>query len=81
MSDTMINMELVYADLLTPGQLMEGDLIEIDLDIVEVISIKDDSSGDNYEVTYRNDFGEQDIFTCTYEHVFKLYVMIESYSE
>ena len=70
-------MELVYADLLTPGQLMEGDLVEIDGVIVDVVSIEDDATGDNYTITYRNDHGEEDVFECNYEHVFKLYVFIE----
>ena len=73
----MIDMELVYADLLTPSQLLDGDLIKIDTDIVEVISVKDDSSGDNYTITYRNDFGEQDEYLCNYEEMFNLYVFVE----
>lgn len=81
MSDTIANMELVYADLLMPGQLMDGDLIEIDFDVVEIISIEDDATGDNYTITYRNDYGEEDTYLCTHEHMFKLYVMIESDDE
>lgn len=77
MTATIANMELVYADLLTPGQLMEDDLIEIEGVIVDVVSIQDDSTGDNYTITYRNDYGEEDVFECDYEHVFKLYVFIE----
>jgi hypothetical protein len=77
MSVTMNPMELVYADLLTPGQLMEDDLVDIDGSIVDVISIEDDATGDNYTIIYRNEYGEEDIFLCDYEHVFKLYVFIE----
>jgi hypothetical protein len=77
MPDTINAMELVYADLLTPGQLMEDDLVEIEGVIVDVISIEDDATGDNYTITYRNEYGEQDVFECNYEHVFKLYVFIE----
>jgi hypothetical protein len=77
MSDTINSMELVYADLLTPSQLMENDLVEIEGVIVDVISIEDDATGDNYTITYRNDYGEEDVFICDYEHVFKLYVFIE----
>lgn len=77
MTATIANMELVYADLLTPGQLMEDDLIEIEGVIVDVVSIQDDATGDNYTITYRNDYGEEDVFECDYEHVFKLYVFIE----
>ena len=77
MTATMENMKFVYADLLTPSQLMEGDLINIDNEIVEVISVVDDSTGDNYTVTYRNDYGEEEEHVCTYEDMFKLYVFID----
>jgi hypothetical protein len=77
MTDTMKTMELVYADLLTPNQLMEGDLIKIDGDIVEVVSVYDDATGDNYTVTHRNEYGEEYEYTCTYEEVFRFYVFVE----
>jgi hypothetical protein len=77
MSDTIKLMELVYADLLTPGQLMQDDLVEIEGVIVDVVSIEDDATGDNYTITYRNEYGEEDVFECNYEHVFKLYVFVE----
>ena len=77
MTDTIKAMELVYADLLTPSQLMEDDLVEIEGVIVDVVSIEDDATGDNYTITYRNEYGEEDIFECNYEHVFKLYVFVE----
>ena len=77
MTATMETMKFVYADLLTPSQLMEGDLINIDNDIVEVISIVDDATGDNYTITYRNDYGEEEEYLCTYEDMFKLYVFVD----
>lgn len=77
MTATMENMKFVYADLLTPNQLMEGDLINIDNDIVEVISVVDDATGDNYTITHRNDFGEEEETFCTFEDMFKLYVFID----
>ena len=77
MSDTMTDMKFVYADLLTPSQLMEGDLINIDNDIVEVISVVDDPTGDNYTITHRNEYGEEEETLCTYEDMFKLYVFID----
>ena len=77
MTATMANMKLVYADLLTPSQLMEGDLINIDNDVVEVISIVDDARGDNFIITHRNDFGEEEETHCTYEDMFKLYVFVD----
>ena len=77
MTATMETMKFVYADLLTPSQLMEGDLINIDNEIVEVISVVDDATGDNYTITYRNDYGEDEEYFCTYEDMFKLYVFID----
>ena len=77
MTDTIKTMELVYADLLTPSQLMEDDLVEIEGVIVDVVSIEDDATGDNYTITYRNDYGEEEEHVCTYEDMFKLYVFID----
>jgi hypothetical protein len=77
MAATMKTMELSYADLLKPAQLMEGDLINIDMDIVEVIKIEDDATGDNYIITHRNEFGEQEEYFCNYETMFELYVFVE----
>jgi hypothetical protein len=77
MTATMKTMELVYADLLTPNQLMEGDLIKIDGDLVEVVSVSDDATGDNYTITHRNEYGEEYEYTCTYEEVFRFYVFVE----
>jgi hypothetical protein len=77
MADTMKTMQFVYADLLTPAQLMVGDLINVDDDIVEVLSVIDDASGDNYIITHRNDFGETSETACTFEDMFKLYVFID----
>ena len=77
MTATMETMQFVYADLLTPAQLMVGDLINIDDDIVEVVSVVDDATGDNYIITHRNDYGEEEETHCTFEDMFKLYVFIE----
>jgi hypothetical protein len=77
MTATMETMKFVYADLLTPSQLMEGDLINVDNDVVEIISIVDDALGDNYTITHRNDYGEEAETFCTYEDKFQLYVFIE----
>ena len=51
-------MELIKADVLTADALEIGDLISFDDDIVEVISIDVDSTGDIYSVQVSNDFGE-----------------------
>jgi len=77
MTATMKTMKFVYADLLTPSQLMEGDLINIDGDIVEVISVTDDATGDNYTITHKNEYDEVEETFCTYEDMFKLYVFVD----
>ena len=81
MAATMNSMELIFADLLMPNQLMIGDLVEINDEVVEVISIEDDSTGDNYSITHINDYGDEDVFTCNYETVFKLFVYKEDPDE
>jgi hypothetical protein len=77
MSDTMIAMELIHADNLTPDQLMLGDLIKIDNDIVEVIFIESDSTGDNYDIQTQNEFGEKEVTQYAYNDVIALYVFTE----
>ena len=77
MTATINNMELVWADLLTPSQLMEGDLIKIDDEVVEVISVADDATGDNYTITYRSEYDDVEQHDCNYEDMFKLYVYVD----
>ena len=77
MSDTMIAMDLIHADDLTPDQLMVGDLIRIENDIVEVVSIYTDGTGDNYEVETQNEFGEKEIVEFIYTATIPFYVFIE----
>jgi hypothetical protein len=76
-SDTMKTMELIHADTLEPNQLMLGDLIRIDNDIVEVIFIECDSTGDNYDIQTENEFGEKEITQYAYTDLIQLYVFIE----
>jgi hypothetical protein len=77
MSDTMLDMELLHADNITPGQLMIDDLIKIDSDIVQVISIISDSTGDNYDVETQNEFGEKEFTQYAYTDLIPLYVFID----
>jgi hypothetical protein len=78
MSDTMMTMELIHADNLTPDQLMLGDLIKIDDDIVEVIFIESDSTGDNWSVQTKNEFDELEFANYSYTDLIPLYVFIET---
>ena len=77
MSDTMISMELIHADNLTPDQLMLGDLIKTGDDIVEILFIESDSTGDNYDIQTENEFGEKEIVQYAYTDLIPLYVFIE----
>ena len=77
MSDTMISMDLIHADNLAPDQLMLGDLIKVGDDIVEIIFIESDSTGDNYDVQTENEFGEKEITQYSYTDLIPLYVFIE----
>ena len=77
MSATMETMELVNADNLTPDQLMLGDLIKVNNDIVEVIFIESDSTGDNYDVEIENEFGEKEVVQYSYTDLIPFYVFID----
>jgi hypothetical protein len=77
MTVTMNSMELLHADNLTPDQVMLGDLIKIGEDIVEVIFIESDSTGDNYDIQTENEFGEKEITQYAYTDLIPLYVFTE----
>jgi len=77
MSVTMKTMELIHADNLAPDQLMVEDLIRVGEDIVEVMEIESDSLGDNYFITYKDDYGDTDTITFAYTDSIPLFVLIE----
>jgi len=81
MSDTMIAMDLIHVDNLEPDQLMLGDLIKVGDDIVEIIFIESDSTGDNYDVQTENEFGEKEITQYSYTDLIPLYVFIQDDDE
>ena len=74
----MKNMELVWADKLTPGSLMVDDLIKVDDEIIEVVEINSDSTGDNYFIDYLDTYGEPNVTTIAHDAYVDLYVYIES---
>jgi hypothetical protein len=77
MSDTMIAMDLIHADNLTPDQLMLGDLIKTGDDIVEILFIESDSTGDNYDIQTQNEFGEKEVMQYSYTDLIPLYVFLD----
>lgn len=72
----MFSMDLIHADDLTPDQVMLGDLIKVDNDILQVIFIESDSTGDNYDIQTENEFGEKEFVQYSYTDLIPLYVFI-----
>ena len=77
----MIAMDLIHVDNLQPDQLMLGDLIKIGDDIVEILFIESDSTGDNYDVQTENEFGEKEVTQYSYTDLIPLYVFIDDDDE
>ena len=73
----MIDMELIKADTLTADSLEIGDLISYNDEIVEVLFIESDSTGDNYDVQIVNDFGEKEIVQFAFDDAIDWYVPIQ----
>ena len=76
MSDTIISMELIKADTLTVDALEIGDLISYNDEIVEVLFIESDSTGDNYDIEIKNDFGEKEVIQLSFNDEVDWYVYI-----
>jgi hypothetical protein len=77
MTATMINMELKFADTLTPDQLMIEDLIQFGDDIVEVLGIESDATGDVYFISYIDEYGNKDVAEFYHTDLISLYVYVE----
>lgn len=75
MSATMNDMELKKVDILSPGQLMEEDLIMVDDEIVSIVAIDEDA--DNYYIEHVNDFGEREVTTFVYNDTVDLYYFVD----
>ena len=73
----MISMELIKADSLTVDALEIGDLISYNDEIVEVLFIESDSTGDNYDIQIRNDFGEKEVVQFAFDDVVDWYVYLD----
>jgi len=78
MSVTINNMELVWADKLTPGSLMVDDLIKVDGELIEIIDIDSDATGDNYLIDYADVYGERDTITIAHDVYVDLYVYVDA---
>jgi hypothetical protein len=73
MSATMMVMDYEYVDNLSADQLLEGDLIEIDDEVVQVLDIS--PTKDGIVISYENDFGEKEDQEFSDETIFKLFIM------
>ena len=73
----MINMELKFADTLTPDQLMIEDLIQFGDEIVEVLGIESDATGDIYFIAYIDEYGNKDVVEFYHTDLIALYVYVE----
>jgi hypothetical protein len=77
MSATINDMELIKADLLTADSLQIGDLISYNDEIVEITFIECDSTGDNYDIEIKNDFGESEVVQFTFDEEVDWYVYLD----
>ena len=73
MTDTIIGMDYAYVDNLSADQLLEGDLIEIDDEVVQILELN--STKDGIVISYENEFGEKEIQEFSDETIFKLFVI------
>jgi hypothetical protein len=77
MSATMMDMELKFADTLTPDQLMVNDLIAINDEIVELIGIESDGTGTIYTIVYKDEFDEKEVSELKFDEQVSLYVYVD----
>ena len=78
MTVTMNDMELKFADNLTPDQLMVEDLIMVEDECVEVLAIASDETGSVYAVAYKDEFGEKNIVQFQHDEFVSLYVYVDN---
>jgi hypothetical protein len=75
MTDTMMSMELVFADYLLPNQLAEGDLIKIDGQYLTVKKITENKEG--FNLTLTDDFDDEIETFISDDEKIEWYVFIE----
>ena len=71
--DTIVIMDYVKADILTSGQLMVDDCIQIGDEVVSIVEII--SLPDGYTLEVVNDFGERDIIEVAEFQQFNLMML------
>jgi hypothetical protein len=77
MNATIIDMDLIKADSLTVDALEIGDLIGYNDEVVEILFIESDSTGDNYDIEIVNDFGEKEVIQFAFNDEVDWYVYLD----
>lgn len=72
MSATMKTMELIYADLLSPDQLMENDIIKFGGEFLTIKTIT--TVADGYDIETVNDFDEVETIFVSDDSMLNWYV-------
>ena len=75
--DTMKLMDFKSAGLFKVNELLVDDLIKIDDDIVTILDIAEDSTGDIFFIKHENDFGEIEITELEYHDSVELFVITD----
>ena len=70
-------MELLDAGKFKVSELMEDDMIAVDGDVVTILSIEQDGTGDNYFIKHVNDFGEEEIAELNFDSEVSLFVFAQ----
>jgi hypothetical protein len=75
MSDTMMSMELRFADYLLPNQLAEGDLIKLENQYLTVKEISETKEG--YNLVLADDFDDEEEYFILDDTKIEWYVFVE----
>jgi len=75
MSDTMMSMELRFADNLLPNQLVEGDLIKLDEQYLTIKTITETKNG--YHLVLLDDFDDETEYSVLDNQLIEWYVFVE----
>jgi hypothetical protein len=76
MAATIMNMELQKVDILKPSMMMEGDFIDYDGEVVEILSIESDPDQYFWYAEYQNEFGEKDTAKLVDSEYYDWYVHV-----
>lgn len=78
MTDTMIAMEWRIVDRVLVDTLEIGDWIKAAGELVEIISILDDTESDGIAILYENDMDEQYEVVLSWDAMIDVYMLVDS---